>query len=249
MFSVTVISQCSGLALLTMLLPFVHAHVAMSDLVWGACAGICGGLGIALLYHALSIGRMGIVSPLTAVLSAAFPVVFGVFRGEALGGLQIAGILIALVAIVLISTSSEPDGQREFRLAGVREAVASGMLLGGFYIFIGFTHPDAGFSQLFAARVASIALLCILAFVVRKSLVPARGSLKTIVFAGLVDMSANAVFVLAAHAGLLSIAAVLTSLYPAATVFWAWVILKERLTPVQWTGAVAAIAGVVLIGL
>lgn len=248
-FAVTVVSQAAGLIVLIACLPFLSAHATPADFAWGAGAGVCGGLGIALLYQALSIGRMGVVSPITAVLSAAFPVIVGVARGEALGSVRAIGVGVALLAVVLISMSNEPDGSHERKLAGVREAFASGLLLGAFYIFIGNTHQSAGLFNLLAARTSSIIVLCGLAFALRASLVPAKGSWLAIIVAGTLDMAANAMFVLATYSGYLSIAAVLTSLYPAATVLLAFVVIKERLRPIQVMGGALAIAGVVAIAL
>lgn len=247
MFAVTVLSQGSGLALLLVLLLFFPGHASAADYGWGALAGLCGGLGIALLYHALSIGKMGVVSPITAVLAAALPLVAGVFRGEHLSALQFTGIGIALVAIVLISVSMEDGGIREISTAGVKEAIASGLVLGGFYLFISYSSHAAGLSALVTARLASMGLLVVIALAMRASLRPAAATLPLIIFTGAIDMTANALYVLATYSGYLSIAAVLTSLYPASTVFLARFLLNERLALSQKFGVGLALAGVALI--
>ncbi|MEO9171382.1 MAG: DMT family transporter [Candidatus Baltobacteraceae bacterium] len=248
-FSVTVLSQASGFVVLLALVPFFPGHATPVDYVWGTLAGVCGGLGLALLYHALSIGKMGVVSPITAVLAAALPLGAGIFRGEHLSFLQIAGIALALVAIVLISLSTEPDGKREFSTTGVREAIVSGIAIGGFYLFISYSHPGAGLHGLLAARIASTLCLAIVAAGIGASLIPKNGTVPLIVFGGVIDMSANALYVLATFHGYLSIAVVLTSLYPASTVFLARLVLKERLALVQKFGVALALAGVTLIAL
>lgn len=247
MLSVTVISQSAGLLLLIMVLPFFHGHFARSDYVWAILAGICGALGIALLYHALSIGKMGVVSPITAVLAATVPVVYGFISGNRIALLPTLGIVVALFAVVLISMSFEGGGVREFSTAGVKEAVASGIILGGFYVFLTHAHASVGLDQLFVARIASIAFLLLLAAASRTSLVPRNGTAPLILLSGAMDMTANALFVLAAYSGVLAIAAVLTSLYPASTVILARVILKERLQRIQLIGVVVALVGVALI--
>jgi drug/metabolite transporter (DMT)-like permease len=246
--TVTVVSQFVGLLLLVAALPFFPGANHVSDYAWGFAGGICGAAGIALLYHALSIGKMGVVSPVTSVLAAALPVIVSTALGERLAPAQLAGIVCALVAIVLISASFD-GGVREISTRGLKEAIASGLLLGGFYLFLAQGHRDGGMHGLLAARIASVVFLALLALRTRSPLRPPAQALPFLVLAGLLDMSANVLYVLATFNGALAIAAVLTSLYPASTVFLASVTLRERLSAVQWSGVAFALAGVVLIAL
>jgi drug/metabolite transporter (DMT)-like permease len=247
MLAVAVVSQAMGFLLLLAVLRFVPGNVTHAGVIYGLLGGACGGIGIALLYHALSVGKMGVVSPITAVLAAALPVIVGLARGDRLSAWQLLGIVVALIAVVLISLSTEPDGRFEFSTAGVREAIASGLALGGFYIFLALAGKGAGLYPLACARFGSIALLFIVALGLRRSIVPAKPTLPIVLFGGLIDMTANILYVLAAYAGYLSIAAVLTSLYPASTVFLARIILGERLSQLQKFGVGLALAGVALI--
>jgi drug/metabolite transporter (DMT)-like permease len=246
MFAVAVTSQAIGFVLLLAVMPLLGGKFTERALIYGVLGGACGGLGIVLLYHALSIGKMGVVSPITAVLAAALPVIVGTLRGDRLSMPQFAGIAVALVAVVLISLSTEPDGRFEFSTAGVREAIASGLLLGGFYIFLALGGKNAGLYPVLFARLGSVLLLLLICGALRRSPVPAA-SIGIVVVAGVLDMSANVLYVLATYAGYLSIAAVLTSLYPASTVFLARFILRERLANVQKIGVALALAGVALI--
>jgi drug/metabolite transporter (DMT)-like permease len=244
--AVTAISQSVGLVLLLLAVPFFPGAFHASDYGWGALAGLCGAIGIALLYHALSIGKMGVVSPVTAVIGAAIPVVVSSVLGQHLLVSQLAGIGCALVAIVLISASFE-NGVREISTRGLKEAFASGLCLGGFYVFLAQAHHDAGLHNLLAARVTSVVCLIAIGAMLRVDLRPTRTTLPALVAVGALDMSANILYVLATFHGALAIAAVLTSLYPASTVFLALVVLRERLSLVQWSGVGCALAGVVLI--
>ena len=247
-FAVTIVSQFAGFVVLALVVGFLPAHAFTNDYLWGAAGGLCGGVGLALLYHALSISKMGVVSPITAVLAAAGPALFGVFaKGERLEWFQELGIVVALCAIVLISLSHDDDGRIEFSTAGVKEAILSGIALSGFFLFLGLARPEAGLQPLLAARGASAAFLLLVALVTRSPIVPQNKTRGLIVVAGAIDMSANVLFVLADHAGYLSIAAVLTSLYPASTVFLARVVLKERLAVIQKAGVALALAGIALI--
>ena len=247
--AVAVLSQTSGFVVLLALLPFFPGTATQADYAWGALAGVCGGLGLALLYHALAIGKMGVVSPITAVLAAALPLGAGIAHGEHLSGVQLGGIALALASIVLISFSTEADGSREISTAGVKEAIASGIVIGGFYLFISYSHPAAGMHGLLAARIASTVFLTLVAFGTRTSLVPRNGTFGLVVLGGAMDVAANALYVLATFNGYLSIAAVLTSLYPAGTVFLARVALNERLSMVQNAGVAIALLAVTMIAL
>lgn len=249
LLAVAVVSQAAGFALIAIAMPFFHGKATPTALLSGAYAGVCGGIGIALLYHALSIGKMGVVSPITAVLAAAVPVVAGIVRGEQLSLWQSGGIVLALIAVVLISLTTEPDGQLEFSTAGVKEAIVSGVVLGGFYIFLARGGSGAGLYPLVTARFASTALLLLVALASRKAFVPPRKLTGVVLLVGALDMTANCLYVLATYAGYLSVAAVLTSLYPGSTVILARFVVGERLSLLQKTGVGFALAGVALIAL
>jgi uncharacterized membrane protein len=245
--SVTAISQGAGLVLLVAAVPFFGGHPTAADLGWGLLGGAFGGAGIALLYHALSIGKMGVVSPITAVLAAVVPVGVGVLRGDPLHWFQFAGIACALIAVVMISFSFEETGEREIATKGVKEAILSGIAIGGFFLILGLSRPSAGLDTLLAARVGSVIFLLLLAAATRTELRPRGGTLPTVLIAGGIDMIANVFFVIAAQTGALAVSAVLSSLYPASTVFLARMVLKERLQLTQKIGVGLALLGVALI--
>lgn len=228
-------------------MPYYGGQPSRAELLWSAAGGVFGGIGIALLYHALAIGKMGVVSPVTAVLAAAFPVIVGVARGDVLAWFQMLGIAIALVAVVLISLSKEEDGKREIGTAGVKEAIAAGIAIGVFFLALGIGQRGHGFDGLLAARIGSVACLLLLSLTARAPLLPQRATLGIVVASGAIDMAANACYVIAAQTGALAIASVLTSLYPASTVFLARFLLGERLAAVQKAGVALALIGVVLI--
>lgn len=249
MLAVACGGQAAGLVVLVPLAFVAPMHPTVLDIILGLIAGVCGGVGIALLYHALAIGKMGVVSPITAVLAAAVPVAAGFARGERLHGAQIVGIAVALIAIVLISLTTEETGEREIATGGVREAIVSGLLLGAFLAILAYVSNEAGFAGLLAARCSSVLTLAAIALVARVDPRPPRAMLPLVGGSGLLDGSALVLYVLAARLGGLSVAAVLTSLYPAATVLLARVILRERLRAWQFAGMVLALAGVALIAI
>lgn len=239
--------QVIGIALGLAALPILHGTVSGSALLWGAAAGISGGCGIALLYHALAIGKMGVVSPITAVLAAALPVTLGLLRGEHASIARLTGIGIALVAVVLISLTTEEDGRFEFSTLGVKEAIASGVFLGGFFILIALAPRSGGLYPLIFARTSASVMLLLGAVALRQTLVPSKPLWALILPAGVMDMGANVLYVIATRYGYVSIAAVVTSLYPASTVLLARVLLGERLRAWQTVGLLLALVGVALI--
>ena len=246
--TVVVLSQLAGAVVLAGAL-FANpgsGHFYLADAFWGLWAGIAGGAAIAALYAALAVGRMGVVSPITAVVGASFPVIVGLALGERPSASALAGVALAFVAVALVSANAETR-TISFREPGFAPALFAGVAIGALYIFLSRGHSDAGLARLAVTRVVSIIFLCSYAFARRESLRPAPKSLRLILGAGALDMGANVLYVLATRSGLLSIVAVLTSLYPASTVFLARLILHEKLGATQWIGVALAAIAVVLI--
>ena len=247
MLAVTLVAQAVGLVILLPIVAFYHGRAGVPEMLWAFGGGVFGGIGIALLYHALAIGKMGVVSPITAVLAAAFPIVVGVVRGDALAWYQLLGIGVALVAVVLISLSKEESGKREIATSGVKEAIGSGLAIGVFFLALGLSRRSGGFDGLLAARVGSVACLFLLVLITRTKVREVQPAVGIGSATGAIDMTANALYVVAAQTGELAIASVLASLYPASTVFLARFVLGERLQLVQKIGVGLALAGVALI--
>jgi uncharacterized membrane protein len=243
---VVVLSQIVGAAVLLAALPFVPSRFHLEDAGWGVAAGVCAAVGIAALYAALASSRMGIVSPVTAVIAASVPVAFGLLFGGRPAPLALSGVALAFIAVALVSVGPDAGGA-SIGEPGLWLAVLSGIAIGGLYIVLSRGHPDAGLALLAVARATSLALLLGYALLRRERLRPEAGGLRAIALTGALDMSANVLYVLAAHQTLLAIAAVITSLYPASTVFLARVVLHERLGRVQWAGVLCAACGVALI--
>jgi drug/metabolite transporter (DMT)-like permease len=253
-FVVLIVSQATGLVLVACIVPFLPEVWRLGDLGNGALAGIAGGIAVGLLYRGLSIGTMGVVSPITAVFAASVPVAFGVLvRGERPALLETIGIVCALVAVVFVSLADEAadhdrDRTRRGLPPGLLEALGAGVFFGVFFVFLARVPADAGLAPLVGARLASVPLFILAALIGKQPILPTRANLGTIALAGALDMLANVTFVLAAHTGtLLAIVSVLSSLYPATTVVLAAVVLHERLNRSQWVGVAFALVGVGLI--
>jgi drug/metabolite transporter (DMT)-like permease len=249
--AVVVIAQFSGLAALVLMLPLLPpAAPAQDDWLWGAAAGITGGIGVALLYRALAIGSMAIVAPITAVCAVIVPVAVSIAFSEWPGTGAMAGIALAILAIVLVSQSPSaadsgnpgPSGSR-----GAGTALLSGVAIGLFFLSLARVSADAGLWPLVAARTVSSVLFAILALVARRPLRMARPVAVVAISGGVIDMLANVLYLLATRHGPLSLVVTLASLYPASTVLLARVVLRERLSRVQAAGVVCALVAVVLI--
>ena len=250
---VVAISQAAGLLVVLLLLPLLPTATPTStDFWWGAAAGLAGGTGVALLYHALAIGTMSVVAPITAVAAVAIPVVASITLGEGPGWLAIAGILLGVGAIVLVSqqppVASEPSSAGHARNSlGIGAALAAGVAIGFFLLALAQTRREAGLWPLVSSRLVSVTLVGIVGLARRESLrVPTR-QLPITVAGGLLDMLANAFYMVAAQIGPLSPVVTLSSLYPASTVLLARGVLGERLGNWQKAGVACALVAVVLI--
>ena len=244
--TVVLLSQFTGMILLIALAVIrTEAAPTLSDILWGAGAGLVGQIGLFAFYRAMAIGQMGIAAPIAAVLSAAIPVVVGSFTQGLPDGLHLVGFLLALIGVWFISRPHPEIG----RPAGLELAVVAGLGFGGFLVLIAQVHQNAVFWPLVAARVASITVMLGVILVQQRFAAPQRSQVPLIMFAGIMDTGGNAFFVLAAQAGTLAVAGVLSSLYPAATVVLALVILKEKLTKIQGAGILLVLAAIPMISL
>lgn len=233
-----------GLIVLTVLSPLIKSSAEVSDLLWGIGGGVGGGLGTLLLYKGLAIGRMAVVAPVTAAQAAAIPVLIGLFGGDALGNLGLLGIGIAFPAVILIAMA--PDDSRMsgpvssvgswIQQPGLTHALVGGIGFGAFYVCLDRTGGDTGVWPLLSARVASVVLLAVAAIVAEKRVLPSPDVRVATFFAGLLDVTAGVLFLLATRQGALSVASVLTSMYPAATVLLAIFLLGERCSKPQILG-------------
>lgn len=250
------LSQIIGLSVLALALPLIARHPATVDaLGWGAAAGIAGAVGLVALYRGLAKGHMTVVAPVAAMVGAIVPVAFGLVTGEPVAPVALAGVMTTLAAVGLVSWT--PRTRRALAgpapvgrlLPGFTDALIAGLGFGAFFILFARAGEAPGAWPVLSARGASVALLAVTVGVRR---LPLRGEGRVapaIVAAGVLDMGANILYLLGTRAGLLTIVAVLTSLYPATTVILARTVLGERLQRLQVVGLAVAAAGVLLITL
>ena len=224
----------------------------------GIGSALFGSMGILLLYAALTIGPMGIVSPIAAVIGAAIPAVVGLLQGDRPGTAAYLGMVLAVVAIVTVGLEprAPTDDSRHQKVStrALLLAIASGIGIGGFMAVISQAPDDSGLWSVVWARGTSTLIIAVLGGVVALRsrtpyLAPDRSIRVQAVSAGVLDVGANALYVLALQVGLLSVVSVLGSLYPAATVLLARFVLAERLHLMQKVGMVTAILAAALLAL
>jgi uncharacterized membrane protein len=226
---------------------------------WGVLSGITGAAAIGLLYACLAMGPMSILSPTTAFLSALLPVSWGLSTGGATSPWLYPALGLAMIAIILVGIVPDHRAVRP-TLKSLIMAVASGLLIGTFYVLIDQTPVDSGLTPLVANRLSqTVILFVVIGFLVirrrtttaKQSLFgdtgAARAALPVVVGSGLLDALANIAVIIGLRVGDLAVVSVLTALYPAGTILLAAMWLKERVSTVQLTGlGLALIASAML---
>lgn len=210
---------------------------------WSVLAGLVGASGLVAFYAALGSGTMGVVSPIAA-LGAVVPVLLGLLQGETPSAVVVAGLVLALLGVV---TASGPElsggaGARPVALASV-----AGACFGLALVFIERGAQTNAVMTMTGMRATSVTLFCVAALALRTTGGLTVRDVGPLAVVGVADVSANLLFALATQHGLLSVTAVLGSLYPVITVLLARLVLHERLRLVQQVGVVAALGGVVLV--
>jgi drug/metabolite transporter (DMT)-like permease len=246
--TVGVVSQAAGLAAMALVVAITWEPLPASVVPVGLAAGVCNATGLAALYRGLSIGTMGVVAP-TAALAGAVPIAVGLATGDRPSAIQLVGVALAAGGVVAAARS--PDATRSPPRgpgAGVGFALVAALALGGAITLIDRgARSDPEWVSLFA-RVGTLSATAIAAAIVRPSFGLRKGELSRLAGVGVLDTGANFTFALAAGAGgLLTLNAVVASLYPVTTVLLARGVLGERLTSLQLGGVVVALAGVGLI--
>jgi drug/metabolite transporter (DMT)-like permease len=246
---VVLVSYPIALVLLAALATVVGGPVTQGAVLWGALCGVSQALGVWWFYAALGSGPISVVSPLTAILVAALPVGVGLVMGERPGAIAGIGVVLALIAVVLVSreATDEDVTPHKFTATVAWLTVGSGVAFGLNLVLIAQAPAEANLWPLVFARLSASVLVLIIAAVSGNLHAPTGTPLKLAVLAALLDTGANVAMLLALHASLLSLAGVLMSLYPAATVLLAIVVLRERVTRWQVLGMVLALTAVAMI--
>jgi drug/metabolite transporter (DMT)-like permease len=246
--AILLVSQVCAAAGALVLAFVVGARVAPHDIWFGVAAGCVNVVGLGLLYRGLATAEMGVVAPVTAVLGSTVPVLWGLVHGERPSALAFAGIVLAIGAATLLSY--EPGATSGRVAPGVAIALASGFLLGSSLVLYSETNAASGMWPILAARTAALLLVGVAWFAWfsrRGARLPTGVPRRLAIVAGVFDITATALLLIAVRRGLVSVVAGLAALAPGFTVVLAWVILREHLTLRQRVALAVALVGLVLV--
>lgn len=250
---VTFVAQMVGLATAIVLAVAVGAdEVTTRDVVGGVAAGLSGSFSFICFYRALAQGTMSVVAPTTAVVGASVPAIVSVARGERLSVAAAIGVVLAIVAIVMVTRErSDPlEGERSTPAGVLGLAVVAGLGFSIFFISLSETADEAGMWPLVVARLVSVPIVAVIALRLAGGVLPHNTDARRLaVFTGLSEMAANAILLVALRRGEVAIASVFGSLYPVSTVLLAWGLLRERLGRTQLIGVGIALAALCLVAL
>lgn len=252
---VVIVSYPVSVVIVLALAPLFGGAFDPASMAWGFASGVAGGLAVWWFYLALAEGPMSVVSPLTAVLVAGIPVLIGLFMGERPGPLALAGIALALVAVVLVSREASDDALAEqtdrhrprFNRRVAILTAGSGIAFAFMFVFLHEIGAGAGLWPLAASRISATAVVWGVALATAQFIAPRGHTLRLAVYIAVLDVVGNAAMMFAFQGSMLSLVAVLGSLYPAATVLLAMVALDERVASMQKVGMAVALGAVGLI--
>ena len=247
LIAVMVLSQGTGLVLVALIVASRgHGAPAGDELVYASLSGISGALGLAAFYRGLAIGVMAVVAPISAT-GAAIPVVAGLVSGERPSAAQAAGIALAIVGVVLASREAHGEGRPPRVATGVGLALLAACGFGAFFVLMDAASEHDVFWAILVNRITGVSGLVGMALVLRRRLHMPTRQLAALALIGTMDIAANTFYALGSTEGLISVVAVLASLYPVVTVILARFVLHERVHASQRAGIAAALVGVALI--
>lgn len=217
--------------------------------LWGCLYGISQAFGMWAFFAALGSGPISVVSPLAAVLNGAVPVAAGVALGERPGGAASVGVVLAIVAVLLVGREASDNAETPYRFTTkvALLTIVAGTAFGLDLVFLHQAPHACRLWPLVFARISATVVVIAMAAASRNLRLPGGKPLKLALAAALLDIVANVTMLLALHTWLLSLASILISLYPAATVVLAMLVLRERVTRWQGIGMLMAMGSVALI--
>ncbi len=241
---VTMMTELAGiLAVAEVELFLREPFLTLPECAWAGGAGLSGVVAVVCLYWALATDKMGVVAPLCGVLMAGVAAVLGMATEGLPGPWQLAGFGLALAGVWLLSNS---------RVSGLKPqtlvwALVAGLSGGLFFFATRQASYTSAFWPNLVERAVGLGLLLVVGVFWRPALNLKQVQWPVLAGLGLLDTAGAVLFTMAARAGRLDVATVVSSLYPGGTVLLAWGLLRERLAPLQWLGIALALAAIALI--
>ena len=240
-------SELIGLVALFLLLVFLPEKIPpTSSLLIAGLAGMIGSLGLMILYHSMVHGQMSIAAPVSALFAAVLPVIISIFAEGVPTLIQFIGFGLALTAVWLISQGDSSHRFHIERLSDLRLPLLAGLGFGSYFILMHYATRGTSSTILpmIVSRSAGTLMLLVFMLVRRESFSVAGTALGMVSANAVLDVGGNFFYLLALQTGRLDVSAVLSSLYPGATVILAWILLKERISRPQWAGILIALVAI-----
>jgi len=245
--AVVAVTQGAALIALSAILLVRHTGLSPSFTgngpLWAIAAGAAGAAGLVCFYTALASGTMGVVAPISS-LGALVPVFLGLLTGERPSAIAWVGMAVAVTGAAL---TSGPELTGAVPPRPVILAAVAAVFFGTALYCLDRGARYALLETLWGMRLTSVAMFLLVGLAARSVGGTRARDLPALTVIGLADVTANGLFAFSSSRGMVSVASVLGSLYPVATVFWARLLLGERLRRVQTIGVALTLVGVVAI--
>jgi len=248
----TALTACMGALVGTVVLALLHpGNPSGEHFAWAVMSGVGNGVGTGFLYRGMAAGRMAVAAPVSAIGSAALPVLAGIIAGERPGAIVWVGIAFAFPAIWLVaSEASDAEGKAQTDgPTGALDGIVAGLGFGASFAALGQIPDRAGYWPLTAAQVIAIAAVIATCYLMGGSPWPRTPAECVGAVSGLLASLAIWLFLLATHHGMLTVSSVVVSLYPAATVVLAITLLREHVHRAQAIGLALCAMTVALVAL
>ncbi len=210
-------------------------------------AGAIGTTGLLMLFHAMESGKMSIATPVSALMAATLPVLAGTLLEGFPGLLTFLGFGLSLSAIWLISREEGNHSRILDHLSDLRLPLLAGIGFGTYFILVHEAAQQSTYWTMFASRIGGVLVMFVFMLARRKTWRVARDAGPLIILNGFLDIAGNGFYIFASQAGRLDVAAVLSSLYPAATVILAAILLKERVARSQAIGILLVLIAIIFL--
>ncbi len=221
-----------------------------NDLYWAVAAAVFMSAARPLLYRGMAIGPIVVFAPIFALVALVVPALLGVVVGQSLAPLELIAVLVAIPAVVLMSSEHRLPRFSEFRSSTVvASAAMTGALIGLGGLFLSFISDGAGAAPAFVVAIAGLAVIPLVARTIGLSVQITRTTTKFGLVVGCTSIVAIVLASITYQRGNAAIGAALIGLSPGVSIALAWKFLHERLWPIQIAGAVFGALTVILFAL